>query len=57
VRFAAVAIEEAELLARAAERQLAELVRSFAPAPPSGDVDLGPLYTANLISGVIEGVG
>jgi biotin-dependent carboxylase-like uncharacterized protein len=57
VRFAVVAIEEAELLARAAERQIAELIGSFTTAPPSGDIDLGPLYTANLISGVVEGVG
>ena len=56
VRFAAVAVEAAEALARAAERRLAALVAEIEPGLPGGDFDLGRLYALNLISGVVSGV-
>jgi biotin-dependent carboxylase-like uncharacterized protein len=55
VRFAAVGIEEAEELCRAAERRFAQLVAALKPVPEQRGVDLGKLYDENLISGVITG--
>jgi allophanate hydrolase len=54
VRFAAVSVEEAEELARDAERRFAALAASFEPVPEAG-LDLATLYAGNLISGVVSG--
>jgi allophanate hydrolase len=57
IRFAAVTIEEAEQLARDAERRLAALIATFEPvAPRGGAIDLGSLYAGNLISGVVTAI-
>lgn len=54
VRFAAVSVEEAEQVAREAERELAARIASFAPVlTHSGGIDLNSLYAGNLISGVV----
>jgi allophanate hydrolase len=54
LRFAAVGIEEAEALAREAAARLADLARSLEPAVDAAALDLGSLYRANLISGVVS---
>lgn len=54
LRFAAVGLEEAEALAREAAARLADLVRSLEPAFDAAALDLGSLYRANLISGVVS---
>lgn len=56
VRFAAVAIEEAEAFARDAERRLARSIAALQPVADGG-IDLASLYRANLISGVVSGRG
>jgi biotin-dependent carboxylase-like uncharacterized protein len=55
LRFAAVAVEEAERLARDEERRLAALAASFEPVVDAGGIDLATLYAGNLISGVVSG--
>ena len=54
VRFAAVRVEEAEALARAAERRLARQIAALEPVADRG-IDLASLYRGNLISGVVTG--
>ncbi len=54
IRFAAISIEEAEALARDAERRFAVLVAAFEPVLEGGGVDLTSLYVGNLISGVVS---
>jgi allophanate hydrolase len=54
VRFVAVSVEEAEELARDAERCFAALAASLEPVPEAG-LDLATLYAGNLISGVVSG--
>jgi biotin-dependent carboxylase-like uncharacterized protein len=54
IRFAAVGVEEAEQLARAAERELAALLAAIEPVPASVAVDLAALWAGNLISGVVS---
>jgi len=56
LRFAAVTVEAAERLCRAAERDLADLVAALEPATHRPGVDLGSLYDGNLISGVVSGL-
>ena len=56
LRFAAVTIEVAEELCRAAERNLAELAGALEPLPDRVGIDLGSLYDGNLISGVVSGL-
>jgi allophanate hydrolase len=58
IGFTAVSVEEAEELARAAERELIALIASFEPVPThrNGSLDLGSLYGDNLISGVVTAV-
>jgi len=56
LRFAAVTIEAAEELCRAAERQLAQLVAGLEPVTDREGVDVGSLYGGNLISGVVTGL-
>jgi biotin-dependent carboxylase-like uncharacterized protein len=56
LRFAAVTVEEAEELCRAAECHLAELSAKLEPIPDHPAIDLGSLYDGNLISGVVSGV-
>jgi biotin-dependent carboxylase-like uncharacterized protein len=54
LRFAAVSVEEAEQLARDAERRLVALAASLEPVS-GGGIDLSRLYAGNLISGVVSG--
>ena len=54
LRFAAVSVEEAEQLARDAERRFAALAASLEPVPEAG-LELARLYSDNLISGVVSG--
>jgi allophanate hydrolase subunit 2 len=54
IRFAAVAVNEAEALCREEEQRLMELVSSLQPALEGG-LDLASLYRDNLISGVTTG--
>ena len=56
LRFAAVTVEIAEELCRAAECHLAELAAKLEPIPDHPAIDLGSLYDGNLISGVVSGV-
>jgi allophanate hydrolase subunit 2 len=56
LRFAAVSVEEAEVIARDAEGRLAALVAALAPVPEGSGVDLAPLYGDNLISGVVNAI-
>ena len=56
LRFAAVTVEAAEELCRAAERHLADLAGSLEPISPRPGIDLGSLYDGNLISGVVSGL-
>jgi biotin-dependent carboxylase-like uncharacterized protein len=55
LRFAAVTVEVAEELCRAAECHLAELAAKLEPIPDHPAFDLGSLYDGNLISGVVSG--
>jgi biotin-dependent carboxylase-like uncharacterized protein len=55
LRFAAVSVEEAERLARDAERRLAALAAALEPVTAGGGIDLSRLYAGNLISGVVSG--
>jgi biotin-dependent carboxylase-like uncharacterized protein len=54
VRFVAVSVEEAEELARDADRRFAALTASMAPLRDDGGIDFGQLYGGNLISGVVS---
>ncbi|HEV2300005.1 MAG TPA: biotin-dependent carboxyltransferase family protein [Stellaceae bacterium] len=54
LRFAAVGVEEAEALARDEAARLAELAASLEPCFEAAALDLGSLYRANLISGVVS---
>jgi biotin-dependent carboxylase-like uncharacterized protein len=56
LRFAAVTVEVAEELCRAAECHIAELAAKLEPIPDHPAIDLGSLYDGNLISGVVSGV-
>jgi allophanate hydrolase len=56
LRFAAVSVEAAEQICRAAEHELAELVARIEPIPDQPEIDLGSLYQCNLISGVVSGL-
>jgi biotin-dependent carboxylase-like uncharacterized protein len=53
IRFAAVTAEEAEELARAASRRLADLAASLEPVRGEA-LDVASLYAGNLISGVVS---
>jgi allophanate hydrolase len=55
IRFAAVSIEDAEEIARDAERRFAALAASLEPVSGGGGIDLTRLYAGNLISGVVSG--
>jgi len=57
LRFAAVTVPEAEALRRRFESHVAGLVRGLRPVRPvrpPGGIDLDALYTANLVSGVVD---
>jgi biotin-dependent carboxylase-like uncharacterized protein len=56
IRFAAVTAEEAEDLAAAESRRLADFARSLEPVPDPAGLDLAALYAGNLISGVVGGL-
>jgi biotin-dependent carboxylase-like uncharacterized protein len=56
LRFVAVTVEAAEELARAAEREFAELVARLEPVPGRAAIDVGSLYGDNLVSGVVSGL-
>ncbi|CAN5923546.1 biotin-dependent carboxyltransferase family protein [soil metagenome] len=53
VRFAAVAVEEAERLRQEQEARLARTIADFKVARPPGGIDLVRLYEENLIDGVV----
>ncbi len=53
VHFAAVTVEDAEQLRRDQEARLQRAIADFKPALPPGGIDLGRLYEANLIDGVV----
>jgi biotin-dependent carboxylase-like uncharacterized protein len=54
LRFVAVTVEVAEALCRDSERQLTEMLTRVEPVPDRPSIDLGSLYDANLISGVVS---
>jgi allophanate hydrolase len=54
IRFAAVSVEEAEALARAAKGRLAAFAAAIEKLPAARGLDLGRLYDGNLISGVVS---
>lgn len=56
LRFAAVGVEEAEDLARAAEARSRELLAGILPLA-EGELDLAALYSANLVGGVVHALG
>lgn len=53
IRFAAVAVEEAERIRRAAEDTLRALEQGMEPAANPREIDLTALYGGNLISGMV----
>jgi len=54
LRFAAVSVAAAEQAARAREAELLALLAAIGPLAEGGDVDQQAIYTANLISGVVD---
>ncbi len=56
IRFAAVAVEAAEQLARDAENRLTTLLTAIEPVSDGRGIDLASLYAGNLISGVVTAV-
>ena len=54
LRFAAVGVEEAEALAREEAARIANLAASLEPCFDAASLDVGSLYRANLISGVVS---
>jgi biotin-dependent carboxylase-like uncharacterized protein len=57
LRFQAVEVAAAESLRRAQEAALKALLAELRPARPEGGLDLDALYTANLISGMVDASG
>lgn len=55
VRFAAVSVAEAEAAARAREQALQRTIEGIAALRGHGEIDLAALYSANLVSGVVDG--
>lgn len=55
IRFAAVEVAEAEAIRRQQDAELQKLIRQLQPVSEAGDIDLGSLYSQNLISGVVSG--
>jgi biotin-dependent carboxylase-like uncharacterized protein len=54
LRFAAVAVAEAEKLRRDQEAAFARVIAAIAPARPAGGIDLDALGSANLIDGIVD---
>lgn len=54
LRFEAVTVAQAETLAREHEAGLQQLLKTIEPLALDGDIDLGAIYTANLVSGIID---
>jgi len=54
LRFRAVAVDEAERLARESEARLRALIGAIAPLAVDGGIDLDAIYGSNLVSGVID---
>lgn len=54
LRFAAVTVSEAEAAARLAAQLLQKQMESIAPLLKAGELDLQALYTANLLSGLVD---
>jgi biotin-dependent carboxylase-like uncharacterized protein len=54
LRFAAVSVAAAEQAARAREAELQALIAGIAPLAEAGNGDPQAIYTANLISGVVD---
>ena len=54
LRFQAVEVAAAEAARRAQEQALQGLLAGLRPARPEGGLDLDALYTANLISGMVD---
>jgi biotin-dependent carboxylase-like uncharacterized protein len=53
VRFAAIAVDEAESLRREQEARLQRAIVGFQVARPAGGIDLTRLYEENLIDGIV----
>jgi biotin-dependent carboxylase-like uncharacterized protein len=53
VRFEAIGVADAEALRRDLEKRVRAAIAGLETARPEGGVDLGALYNANLISGVV----
>jgi allophanate hydrolase subunit 2 len=54
VRFAAVEVEQAEAIRRKDEAAIRAMIAGVVPARESGSLDLGSLYSSNLVSGVVS---
>ena len=54
IRFAAVTVAQAEDLAREQEAALCRLLATITDLALDGDIDLAAIYTANLVSGMID---
>jgi len=54
IRFAAVTVAEAETIAREHETGLRRLLATVELLAMDGDIDLNAIYTANLVSGMID---
>ena len=54
LRFAPVTVAQAEGLARERELELRRLLASIQALALDGDIDLNAIYTANLVSGIID---
>jgi allophanate hydrolase len=56
IRFAEVSVEQAEQLARDAEKKMSALLAAIEPVSSGAGLDLASLYAGNLISGVVTAV-
>ena len=54
LRFEAVSVAQAEAIARAHEAELTRLLATIQPLAMDGDIDINAIYSANLVSGVID---
>ena len=54
LRFEAVTVAQAEALARRHEVELQRLLKAIEPLMTDGDIDLEAIFSANLVSGIID---
>ncbi len=54
IRFAAVTVADAEIIARERAAVLRRLLATVEPLAMDGDIDLNAIYAANLVSGMID---